>query len=68
MIEVSVQGTSEPRREGLRVRARPALSSQGVGTLFGIPITSPVQTMIDLATELPRPASSAPSTRPTSAR
>jgi uncharacterized protein DUF559 len=55
VIEVSVRGTSEPRRDGLRVRTRRALSSQEVGTLRGIPITSPLQTMIDLATELPRP-------------
>ncbi len=55
VIEVSVRGTSEPRRNGLRVRTRPALPRQEVGTLNGIPVTSPVQTMIDLATELPRP-------------
>jgi very-short-patch-repair endonuclease len=55
VIEISVRGTSEPRRDGLRVRTRPALSSQEVGTLNRIPITSPVRTMIDLATELPRP-------------
>jgi very-short-patch-repair endonuclease/predicted transcriptional regulator of viral defense system len=53
VIEISVRGTAEPRREGLRVRTRPSLPSQDVGTLHRIPITSPVQTMIDLATELP---------------
>jgi hypothetical protein len=54
VIEISVRGASEPRRDGLRVRTRPSLPSQEVGTLFGIPVTSPVQTMVDLATELPR--------------
>ncbi|MDX6622159.1 MAG: hypothetical protein QOE75_91 [Solirubrobacterales bacterium] len=53
VIETSVRGTSEPRRDGLRVRTRPSLPSQDVGTLDHIPITSPVQTLIDLATELP---------------
>ena len=37
----------------LRVRRRPSLPSRDVGALDRIPITSPVQTMIDLATELP---------------
>jgi uncharacterized protein DUF559 len=37
----------------LRVRRRASLSREEVGTLRGIPITSPVRTMIDLATELP---------------
>ncbi|HEX3239274.1 MAG TPA: DUF559 domain-containing protein [Solirubrobacterales bacterium] len=55
VIEASLRGRSEPRRNGLRVRTRPALPMREIGTLFGIPITSPVQTMIDLATELPRP-------------
>jgi len=36
----------------LRVRRRPSLPSEEVGTLDRIPITSPVQTMIDLATKL----------------
>jgi len=53
VIEVSVRGTGEPRRRGLRVRTRPALPWREVGTLDRVPITSPVQTMIDLATELP---------------
>jgi very-short-patch-repair endonuclease len=48
-IEVSIRGSSEPRRDGLRVRSRPSLPSREVGTLRGIPITSPVRTMLDLA-------------------
>ncbi len=52
VIEISVRGTAEPRREGLKVRTRPSLPSKEVGTLDRIPITSPVQTMIDLATDL----------------
>ncbi len=55
VIEISVRGASEPRRDGIRVRTRPSLPSREVGTLHRVPITSPVQTMIDLATELPRP-------------
>jgi very-short-patch-repair endonuclease len=52
VIEVSVRGTTEPRRDGLKVRSRPSLPSQDVGTLDRIPITSPVRTLLDLATEL----------------
>jgi hypothetical protein len=53
VAEVSVRHSGKIERPGLRVRSRPSLPSQNVGALHRIPITSPVQTMIDLATELP---------------
>ncbi len=49
VIEVSVRGDREPRRRGLKARTRPSLPSHDVGTLRGIPVTSPVRTMLDLA-------------------
>ena len=52
VIEISVRGTAEPRREGLRVRTRPSLPSQDVGALDRIPVTSPVRTFVDLSTDL----------------
>jgi len=52
VIEVSVRGRSEPRRQGLRVRTRPSLPSHDVGILDNVPATSPVRTMLDLATVL----------------
>ena len=52
-IEVGVRHTHLAGPQALRVRRRPSLPSQDVGTLDRIPITSPVRTMIDLARELP---------------
>jgi predicted transcriptional regulator of viral defense system len=53
VVEVSVRRRGKIERPGIRVRSRPSLPSQDVGTLHRIPITSPVQTLIDLSTELP---------------
>jgi very-short-patch-repair endonuclease len=53
LIEVSVRGNRECRRSSMRVRTRPSLPSQSVGTYNGIPVTSPVQTLVDIAAELP---------------
>jgi hypothetical protein len=50
VIEVSVCRSGKINRPGLKVRSRPSLPSYYVGALGGIPVTSPVQTMIDLAT------------------
>ncbi len=50
-IEVGVPHAHPLGPPDLRVRRRPALPSNVVGTLDRIPITSPVQTMLDLATE-----------------
>jgi hypothetical protein len=51
-IDVTVRRRSFPRRAGLKVRARASLPSRSVTHRFRIPVTSPVQTLIDLATEL----------------
>jgi very-short-patch-repair endonuclease len=51
-IDVTVTGRREIKRTGLKVRMRPKLSERSVVRRFGIPITNPVQTLIDLATEL----------------
>ena len=53
VVEVSVRRNGLVHREGIKVHRRPSLPSQDVGTLDRIPLTSPVRTMIDLATELP---------------
>jgi predicted transcriptional regulator of viral defense system len=52
-VEVSVRQRGKIRRPGIRVRSRLALPREEIGTLHRIPITSPAQTLIDLATELP---------------
>jgi hypothetical protein len=53
VVEVSVTRRCELRRPGLRVRGRPSLRAEEVTSIDGIPVTSIVQTLIDLATEIP---------------
>jgi hypothetical protein len=52
LIDVSVPGRCELRRPGLLVRGRPSLRKDDIGSSDGIPVTSPVRTLIDLATKL----------------
>jgi very-short-patch-repair endonuclease len=51
-IDVSVRRRSELRRPGLLIRGRPSLKAEEIGLSDGIPVTSPVRTLIDLTTEL----------------
>jgi very-short-patch-repair endonuclease len=51
-IDVTVRQRREVHRPGLKVRMRPKLPERSVVRRFGIPVTHPVQTLIDLATEL----------------
>jgi very-short-patch-repair endonuclease len=51
-IDVTVRRRCEIRRKGLKVRSRPSLGARSLARRHGIPVTSPVQTLIDLATEL----------------
>jgi very-short-patch-repair endonuclease len=51
-IDVTVTRECRIRRAGLKVRARASLPSRSLTRLHGIPVTSTVQTLIDLATEL----------------
>lgn len=50
--DVSVQRRSARRRPGLKVRSRRSLAAADVDVCDGIPVTSVVQTLVDLATEL----------------
>jgi len=52
VVEISVRRRAELKRSGLRVRGRPSLAAASVASSDGIPVTSPVQTLVDLATEL----------------
>lgn len=54
VIEVSVPRSSDLRRQGLLVHRRPTLQPEDTGFFEGIPVTSPVQTLIDLASRLDR--------------
>lgn len=49
VIELSVRRRCTHVREGIRVRSRPSLPSHDVGTLAGIPVTSPARTLVDCA-------------------
>jgi very-short-patch-repair endonuclease len=51
-IDVSIPRRSRLERRGVKVRCRPSLPSRSLVRRFGIPVTTPVQTLIDLATEL----------------
>ncbi len=49
LIEVSVRRRSWPRRRGLKIRSRPALSADDVTVHRRIPVTSPERTILDQA-------------------
>jgi very-short-patch-repair endonuclease len=51
-IDVSVMSAREVKRRGLKVRTRKLLQPGNVTRRRGIPVTGPVQTLIDLASEL----------------
>jgi very-short-patch-repair endonuclease len=51
-IDVTIRRRSRLERAGVRVHCRPKLPEASVVRRFGIPVTHPVQTLIDLATEL----------------
>ena len=51
-IDVSVRRRCELRRPGLRIRGRPSLKAADVLVRDGIPVTTIVRTLVDLASEL----------------
>jgi very-short-patch-repair endonuclease len=51
-IDVTVRRECRIKRSGLNVHARAKLPERSVVRRFGIPVTHPIQTLIDLATEL----------------
>ena len=53
-IEVSVPASRRVSRPGIVVHRRAALAPSEVTRWFGIPVTTPVATLIDLAARLPR--------------
>jgi very-short-patch-repair endonuclease len=54
-IEVSRRSPDQIRPPGIKVHRRPSLRDGWYGFYEGIPITTPVQTLIDLATRYERP-------------
>jgi len=51
-IDVTIRRDAKITRRGIRVRRRASLPERSVVRRFGIPVTNPTQTLIDLATEL----------------
>ena len=51
-IDITVGRRTKIRRKGLKVRSRPSLGASSLTRRHWIPVTNPVQTLIDLATEL----------------
>jgi very-short-patch-repair endonuclease/predicted transcriptional regulator of viral defense system len=51
-IDLTVPRRTTIRRRGLKARSRPSLAGRSLTRRHGIPVTTPVQTLIDLATEL----------------
>jgi very-short-patch-repair endonuclease len=55
LVEVSLPSLSRRRRPGIRIHRRPSLSPQrDLAREYGIPITTPVQTLIDMSLRLDR--------------
>jgi very-short-patch-repair endonuclease len=55
-FEITTVAPTVHRVPGVKLHRRPALRRDSVGFYEGIPVTSPVQTLIDLATRHGRPA------------
>jgi hypothetical protein len=53
-VELSLPSQSHRKVSGLRIHRRPSLTDRDVTTEYGIPVTTPVQTLIDMALRLDR--------------
>lgn len=53
VIDVSARRHCRVRRAGIHLRDRPGLRTRDVGRRLSIPLTQPVRTFLDIATELP---------------
>jgi very-short-patch-repair endonuclease len=54
VIELSLPSPFQKRQPGLRIHRRPSLQPRDVTAEYGIPVTTPVQTLIDLSLRLDR--------------
>ena len=66
-IDLSILQARSVRRPGLRVRRRPSLTPDRLRLVDDLPVTSPVQTLVDIASELGSVAIERAVTTPTSA-
>ena len=54
LVEVSLPSLSRRCRPGLEIHQRPSLQERDTTTEYGIPVTTPIQTLIDLIPRLDR--------------
>lgn len=54
VIELSLPSPSRRCRPGLRIHQRPSLQRRDLTSEFGIPVTTPIQTLIDMGLRLDR--------------
>jgi len=54
LIEVSLPSPSRRRRPGIQIHRRPSLAGRDITTRHGIPVTTPIQVLIDLSLRLDR--------------
>lgn len=54
-VELSLPSPFQRRRPGIRIHRRPSLQPCDVTREYGIPVTTPVQTLIDMSLRLDRP-------------
>lgn len=55
LVELSLPSLSRRCRPGLQIHQRPSLHSRGLTHEYGIPCTTPIQTLIDMSLRLDRP-------------
>ena len=53
-VEISLPSLSRRRRPGLRIHRRPSLTERDLTREYGIPVTTPIQTLIDMSLRLDR--------------
>lgn len=54
VIELSLPSRSHRKVPGLRIQRRPSLRPRDITTEYGIPVTTPIQTLIDMTRRLDR--------------
>jgi Transcriptional regulator, AbiEi antitoxin/Protein of unknown function (DUF559) len=55
VVELSLPSPFQRRRPGLRIHRRPPLKTRDMTREYGIPVTTPTQTLIDMSLRLDRP-------------
>lgn len=55
LVQLSLPSSSRRRRPGLEIHQRPSLEGRNLTREYGIPCTTPVQTLIDMSLRLDRP-------------